>query len=220
MRRVTISGIRIRRKAARITDVLVSQELTSSGYETGNQAVRQILLCRCQAASVTPKRQTCLNPLPRYILYAFWVMSLPRSPHLRSLPWQLAFSVIVVALSCRVAPAQAQTKPPQNAIAYFTDVARKAGLTAPIVFGGQDTKKYIIETTGTGAAVFDYDNDGWPDIFLVNGTTLEGFPAGEAPTNHLYPNNHDGTFTDVSVKAGLDATGSGHGACAGGVDNA
>src|SRR5260370_37580623 len=201
MRRVTISGIRIRRKAARITDVLVSQELTSSGYETGNQAVRQILLCRCQAASVTPKRQTCLNPLPRYILYAFWVMSLPRSPHLRSLPWQLAFSVIVVALPCRVAPAQAQTKPPQNAIAYFTDVARKAGLTAPIVFGGKDTKKYIIETTGTGAAIFDYDNDGWPDIFLVNGTTLEGFPAVEDPINHLYPNHQGGTLTNASDHA-------------------
>ena len=47
------------------------------------------------------------------------------------------------------------------------------------VFGGKDTKKYIIETTGTGVAIFDYDNDGWPDIFLVNGTTLEGFPAGK-----------------------------------------
>jgi hypothetical protein len=124
-----------------------------------------------------------------------------------------------VALSRYVAPAQAQTKPPQNAIAYFTDVAQKAGLTAPIVFGGKDTKKYVIETTGTGAAIFDYDNDGWPDIFLVNGTTLEGFPTGEAPTNHLYRNNHDGTFTDVTVKAGLNVTGWGQGVCVGDYDN-
>jgi len=146
-------------------------------------------------------------------------MSLPRFPHLRSLPWQRAVSVLLVALSCHLAPAQAQTKPPQYAIAYFTDVAQKAGLTAPIVFGGKDTKKYIIETTGTGAAIFDYDNDGWPDIFLVNGTTLEGFPTGAAPTNHLYRNNHDGTFTDVTVKAGLSATGWGQGVCVGDYDN-
>src|ERR1700686_1293501 len=104
-------------------------------------------------------------------------MNLPPFPRLRSLPRQWIFSILFVALSHRVATAQAETKPPENAIAYFTDVAQKAGLTAPIVFGGKDTKKYIIETTGTGAAIFDYDNDGWPDIFLVNGTTLEGFPT-------------------------------------------
>ena len=114
---------------------------------------------------------------------------------------------------------QTQPKSPQNAIAYFTDVAQKAGLITPTVFGGKDTKKYIIETTGTGAAIFDYDNDGWPDIFLVNGTTLEGFPAGQGPTSHLYRNNHNGTFSDVTVKAGLTATGWGQGVCAGDYDN-
>jgi hypothetical protein len=146
-------------------------------------------------------------------------MSLPRFPQFRSLPWQWTFSVLLAALCCRVALAQEQIKPPENAIAYFTDVAQKAGLTAPTVFGGKDRKKYIIETTGTGAAIFDYDNDGWPDIFLVNGTTLEGFPTGEAPTNHLYRNNHDGTFTDVTVKAGLNVTGWGQGVCVGDYDN-
>ena len=69
--------------------------------------------------------------------------------------------------------------PPLPPIATFIDIAEKAGLTARNVFGGLDTKKYIIETTGTGVAIFDYDNDGWPDIFLVNGTKLEGFPAGQ-----------------------------------------
>jgi hypothetical protein len=114
----------------------------------------------------------------------------------------------------------AAAQPPQaSPVANFTDVAEKAGLTMTTVFGGKDTKKYIIETTGTGVAIFDYDNDGWPDIFLVNGTTLEGFPAGTAPSNHLYRNNHDGTFADVTAKAGLTATGWGQGVCASDYDN-
>ena len=108
---------------------------------------------------------------------------------------------------------------PIKPIANFTDVAEKAGLTMQDIFGGIETKKYIIETTGTGVAIFDYDNDGWPDIFLVNGTRLEGFPAGKEPSNHLYRNNHDGTFTDVTVKAGLTATGWGQGVCVGDYDN-
>src|ERR671925_1915226 len=115
-------------------------------------------------------------------------------------------------------PEQAQAKPSMP-IAHFTDVAAKAGLTAPVVFGGETTKKYIIETTGTGVAIFDYDNDGWPDIFIVNGTKLEGFPNGKAPTGHLYRNNHDGTFSDATLKAGLAASVWGQGVCAGDYDN-
>jgi hypothetical protein len=106
-----------------------------------------------------------------------------------------------------------------NKIAYFVDEAAKAGLTAKNTFGGVDTKKYIIETTGTGVAIFDYDNDGWPDIFVVNGTTLEPLPGAPAPTSHLYHNNHDGTFTDVTEKAGLADTGWGQGVCVGDYDN-
>lgn len=118
--------------------------------------------------------------------------------------------------SSQTAPQKPADKSP---VAYFTDIAEKAGLTALNVFGGTETKKYIIETTGTGVAIFDYDNDGWPDIFIVNGTTLEGFPAGQAPTNHLFRNNHDGTFSDVTAKAGLVATGWGQGVCVGDYDN-
>jgi hypothetical protein len=103
-------------------------------------------------------------------------------------------------------------------LAHFTDIAKKAGLTDPVVFGGVNTKKYIIETTGTGVAIFDYDNDGWPDIFIVNGTSLDASP-GKAPTSHLYHNNHDGTFTDVTKKAGLTHTGWGQGVCVGDYDN-
>jgi enediyne biosynthesis protein E4 len=113
-------------------------------------------------------------------------------------------------------PAAGQdTKP----IVFFKDEAEKAGLVMKNVFGGVDTKKYIIETTGTGVAVFDYDNDGWPDIFIVNGTTLENAPGSAAPTSHLYHNNHDGTFTDVTAKAGLLHAGWGQGVCVGDYDN-
>ncbi len=113
--------------------------------------------------------------------------------------------------------ARAPSSPGQ--LANFVDIGEKAGLTMMDVFGGVNSKKFIIETTGTGVAIFDYDNDGWPDIFVVNGTTLEGFPHGKGPTNHLYHNNHDGTFTDVTVKAGLAATGWGQGVCVGDYDN-
>ena len=133
--------------------------------------------------------------------------------------WGLcAWLSIQLGLSAPQGSGQAQTKtsPP---IVHFTDMAAKAGLTVPVVFGGEATKKYIIETTGTGVAIFDYDNDGWPDIFIVNGTKLEGFPNGKAPTSHLYHNNHDGTFTDVTEKAGLTHTGWGQGVCVGDYDN-
>ncbi len=104
--------------------------------------------------------------------------------------------------------------------ANFVDVAGDAGLTVTTVYGGVDTKKYIIETTGTGVALLDYDNDGWQDIFVVNGTTLEGFrDAKRAPSNTLYRNQHDGKFRDVTESAGLRDTGWGQGACVGDLDN-
>jgi hypothetical protein len=101
----------------------------------------------------------------------------------------------------------------------FQDIAAKAGVTARHVTGAQFEKKYIIETTGSGVALFDYDNDGWLDIFLVNGTTLEGFPKGQEPGNHLYHNNRNGTFTDVTEKVNLARSGWGQGACVGDFDN-
>jgi len=101
----------------------------------------------------------------------------------------------------------------------FTNVARQAGLTAMTIYGGRDSNRYLLETTGCGVALIDYDNDGWLDIFLVNGTTLEGFPKGEEPTAHLYRNKGDGTFEDVTDKAGLRQSGWGQGACVGDIDN-
>src|SRR5712671_766466 len=128
--------------------------------------------------------------------------------------------LLLLALSLQGQQAKTAAPPAVAPIANFTAVAEKAGLTMQEVFGGVDTKKYIIETTGTGIAIFDYDNDGWPDIFIVNGTKIgTSFPAGQAPSNHLYRNNHDGTFTDVTAKAGLTATGWGQGVCVGDYDN-
>jgi len=105
--------------------------------------------------------------------------------------------------------------------AWFIDVAPQAGITVRNVNGSPDHKRYIIEATGSGVAIIDYDRDGWPDIFLVNGKEMDGqSKPGEAPpTSHLFRNNHDGTFTDVTAKAGLTATAWGQGACVGDYDN-
>jgi hypothetical protein len=101
----------------------------------------------------------------------------------------------------------------------FTDVAARAGLTAPAIYGEEFSKKYIVEANAGGIAFFDYDQDGWLDVFLLNGTRYEGFPAGHEPTNHLYHNNRDGTFTDVTEKAGLRHTGWAYGVAIGDYDN-
>ena len=98
----------------------------------------------------------------------------------------------------------------------FSDVASSAGLNARTVFGGERSKRYIVETTGGGVAFVDYDNDGWIDIFLVNGSRFE---TSVTATNHLYRNNRDGTFTDVTKSAGVAKSGWGQGVCAGDYDN-
>jgi enediyne biosynthesis protein E4 len=101
--------------------------------------------------------------------------------------------------------------------AHFIDVAASAGLKAPVTYGGLETNKYIIESTGCGCAFIDYDNDGWMDLFILCGTRLEGAPP-EA-TNRLYKNNRDGTFTDVTDKAGLRSIGWASGVCVGDYNN-
>ena len=116
-------------------------------------------------------------------------------------------------------PAAGKTGESSDLGVSFVNTAKEAGLNVETIFGGEHKNKYLLETTGCGVAFYDYDNDGWLDIFLVNGTRLEGFPAGKEPINHLFKNNRDGTFTDVTDKAGLRRSGWGQGVCIGDYDN-
>jgi hypothetical protein len=101
----------------------------------------------------------------------------------------------------------------------FTDVATQAGLEMKFSYGDDASKKYILEVNGGGVAFFDYDNDGWLDLFFTNGSRLEGFGDGPAPTSHLFRNTRDGRFADVTGKAGLGFAGWGGGVCAGDFDD-
>ena len=110
------------------------------------------------------------------------------------------------------------TPPPSTA--NFVDVAQQAGLTTPNVWGGVDHKRSIIEAKGSGLAFFDFDHDGWLDIYVTNGNRLDTtWPAGKAPTSHLYKNNRDGSFTDVTAHSGLGVTGWQTGVCVGDYNN-
>jgi hypothetical protein len=101
--------------------------------------------------------------------------------------------------------------------ARFVDVASAAGLHEPTVYGGIDARKYILETIGCGCAFIDYDNDGWMDLFILGGTRLDADPPGT--TTRLYKNNRDGTFTDVTARAGLQAVGWASAVCVGDYNN-
>ena len=131
----------------------------------------------------------------------------------------LRVGVLTATISVWMGITATPQRSPKDLGFSFTNIAAPAGLTAKTIYGAEGTNKYLLETTGTGVAAFDYDNDGWLDIFLVNGTTVEGFPKGQEPTNHLYRNRHDGTFEDVTAGAGLSASGWGQGVCTGDYDN-
>jgi len=102
----------------------------------------------------------------------------------------------------------------------FVDVVKESGLAVKTIYGGEGKNKFLLETTGCGLAFYDYDNDGWLDIFLVNGWRLDGFAKGQEPRCHLFKNNRDGTFTDVTKGSGLEhRTGWGQACCVGDYDN-
>jgi hypothetical protein len=102
----------------------------------------------------------------------------------------------------------------------FTDVTEAAGLARAVnVSGPADNKQFLLEEMGCGVALFDYDNDGWLDVFFVNGGRFDLAPGARPPASYLFRNNRDGTFTDVTEKAGLTAAGWGQACCVGDYDN-
>ncbi len=120
---------------------------------------------------------------------------------------------------------QSPQSPPSPALSertsneQFIEVTEQSGIHFSLTSGG-DEKRYIIEAKGGGGiAWIDYDNDGFPDLFLVNGSTFEEWKKGDTPRSRLYHNNGDGTFTDVSAGSGLSHTGWGMGVCVGDYDN-
>ncbi len=106
---------------------------------------------------------------------------------------------------------------PAPPFSRFVDVAHAAGLTEPTIYGEPGSFTYIVESMATGCAFFDYDNDGWMDIFILGGRTLARISPGAG--NRLYHNNHDGTFTDVTTRAGLADPGWAQGVCVGDYNN-
>src|SRR5215475_4464553 len=152
----------------------------------------------------------------------------PVMRHLYSIPGHqarqtLLISVSLCALVCLAAARQGD-KPAAGSVAEgygvtFTNIARGAGIAHKTIYGDERKNKYLLETTGCGVAWFDYDNDGWLDLFFVNGTRLSGLPKGQEASTHLYRNNRDGTFTDITKQAGLARAGWGQGVCVGDYDN-
>jgi enediyne biosynthesis protein E4 len=123
-----------------------------------------------------------------------------------------------IACALLLAGVSAQRTSVGEPVADFVDLAANAGLDVRVISGDETSRKYILESTGTGVAVFDYDNDGWPDIFFVNSSKIDA--AGkETPSNRLFRNAHDGTFVDVTERVGLAASGWGQGVCVGDYDN-
>ncbi len=101
----------------------------------------------------------------------------------------------------------------------FVDVAKTAGLTIPTTFGGVARKDFILETTGTGVAIFDFDGDGRNDIFIVNGTTFDRAPGQPRLTSQLYHNEGNGHFSETARAAGITQEGWGQGVCVADYDN-
>jgi len=121
-------------------------------------------------------------------------------------------------LICAAAFAAIPTSPTEPALPIFTDITQQAGIHFKHGAGSPE-KDYIFEAKGGGVALFDYDNDGYLDIFFTNGNTLEDMEKGIVHPNALYHANGDGTYTDVTKKAGVEGRGWAMGCAVGDYDN-
>jgi enediyne biosynthesis protein E4 len=134
--------------------------------------------------------------------------------------------IVLAALPIAAAALSLAAAPPSQWPVTLVDVAAAAGLTRPSVYGGVEKKRFIIETNGAGVALVDVDGDGLLDAFVLNGTRLaedtrenQAWPAGEAPTAHLYRNAGTGRFTDITAGSGLERVAWSSSVCAGDYDN-
>ncbi len=133
---------------------------------------------------------------------------------------QLLCGSLLAAETGYAASLRRSTQSDGHGTVLFTDVTEAAGLSRALNVSGSPTdKQFLLEEMGGGVALFDYDNDGWLDIFLVNGSSFDPAVRDRKPTSYLFHNNRDGTFTDVTHKAGLTHSGWGQGCCVGDFDN-
>jgi enediyne biosynthesis protein E4 len=137
-------------------------------------------------------------------------------------------SALVVLCACAAAGLHASRQTPalEPWPVRFTDIAEQAGLRHQSIYGGIDTKRFILETNGCGTGLVDYDRDGWLDALVLSGTRLEAssrrevsWAAADRPLSRLYRNKRDGTFEDVTGRVGLDRIGWASSVCVGDYDN-
>lgn len=126
----------------------------------------------------------------------------------------LAAAPLLLSNSTRALPSASENS---RNFSKLVNVAQEAGLTQPVLYGKSGGVTYINESMGGGCAFFDFDNDGWMDIFIVGGRRLDGIPDGSG--NRLYKNNRDGTFSDVTARSGLNDPGWANGVCVGDYNN-
>src|SRR5712692_9644413 len=129
---------------------------------------------------------------------------------------RLSIALVIVVIAGAMTHASSAWQ--QTALVIFSDAAKQAGIDFKHE-NGASPQKYLPETMSAGALIFDYDNDGWPDIFLVNGGSFVDRAAAAAARHRLYHNNRDGTFTDTTAFSGIVVSGFGMGACSADYDN-